>query len=154
MMFEELEAVLAAVPPAAQRADYTEAIVESNCLRKPTTSTRRLTSQRLSELYALDPEVPVFRILRRLWDLDAASHPQLALLCSIARDPLLAATASAVLPLGEGAELPRSAMRDALREVVGERLNDSTLDKVVRNAASSWSQAGTSRVGPSRSGAR
>ena len=142
MMFEELEAVLAAVPPAGKRADYTEAIIESNCLRKPTIATRRLTSQRLSELYSLDPEVPIFRILRRLWDLDPASHPQLALLCSIARDPLLAATASAVLPLGEGAELPRSAMRDALREVVGERLNDSTLDKVLRNTASSWSQAG------------
>src|SRR4051794_38421157 len=89
MMLEELESVLAAVPPAGKRADYTEAIVESNCLRKPTTSTRRLTSQRLSELYALDPEVPIFRVLRRLWDLDPAGHPQLALLCSTARDPLL-----------------------------------------------------------------
>ena len=142
MMLEELAAVLAAVPPAGKRADYTEAIVGSNCLAKPTTSTRRLTSQRLSELYALDPEVPIFRVLRRLWDIDPASHSQLALLCAIARDPLLAATASAVLSLGDGAELSRSSMRSALREFVGERLNDSTLDKVLRNAASSWSQAG------------
>ena len=33
-------------------------------------------------------------------------------------------------------------MRQALRDAVGSRLNDATLDKVARNAASSWSQAG------------
>ena len=33
-------------------------------------------------------------------------------------------------------------MTDALIEVAGDRLNSETLDKVVRNAASSWTQAG------------
>jgi len=33
-------------------------------------------------------------------------------------------------------------VRDALRDAVGDRLNDRILDKVVRNAASTWSQAG------------
>jgi hypothetical protein len=36
----------------------------------------------------------------------------------------------------------RQAMRDALRSAVGDRLNDATLDKVIRNAASSWTQSG------------
>src|ERR1019366_10749909 len=60
MMLEELEAVLAAVPRVGKRADYTEAIVESNCLRKPTTSTRRLTSQRLAAVLLLDTKGPNF----------------------------------------------------------------------------------------------
>src|SRR5260370_4658924 len=36
----------------------------------------------------------------------------------------------------------RQAVRDALRSAVGDRLNDATLDKVIRNAASSWTQSG------------
>jgi hypothetical protein len=33
-------------------------------------------------------------------------------------------------------------MKSALRVVVGNRLNDSTLQKVCRNAASTWAQSG------------
>jgi hypothetical protein len=33
-------------------------------------------------------------------------------------------------------------MKSALRSVVGNRLNDSTLEKVCRNAASTWAQSG------------
>ena len=33
-------------------------------------------------------------------------------------------------------------MKSAIRAFVGTRLNDSTLEKVCRNAASSWSQSG------------
>jgi hypothetical protein len=44
--------------------------------------------------------------------------------------------------LPEGAEFRRGAMRKALLRIVGERLNESTLEAVVRNAASSWAQSG------------
>lgn len=142
MMLAELETVLSTLPSDSSRDDYAVAIIEANCLRKPTNATRRLTNQRLSELYTLDPHVPVFRILRRLWDLNASSRPLLALLCSLARDPLLAATAAGVIRLPEGAEFQRSLAIATMRTFVGERLNDSTLGKVVRNTASSWSQSG------------
>jgi hypothetical protein len=55
---------------------------------------------------------------------------------------LLRCTATPVIELPVGAELIRSSFLDAIRETVGSRLNESTLDKVARNAASSWSQAG------------
>jgi hypothetical protein len=142
MMLAELTTLLAAVPAAAGRQEYVEAVVEANALGKATTATRRLTLQRLSELYTLDPEVPVFRVLRRLWDLAAESRPLLALLVAIARDPLLMATAPPILSLPPGTEMVRQSVREALRLAVGERLNDSTLDKVIRNAASSWTQSG------------
>lgn len=141
-MLAELMAVLSAVPPQGSRRDYADAVVEGNCLRKSTTSTRRLSLQRLCELYSLDSETPIFRVLRRLWDADPSSRPLLALLAALARDPLLLATAQAILPLGEGMEMPRKSMAENLRTMVGERLNDATLDKVIRNAASSWSQSG------------
>ena len=142
IMLRELTAALAAVPADAARADYANAIIEDNCLGKSTASTRRLTNQRLGELYALDPNIPLFRVMRRLWDLDEAGRPLLALLASMARDPLLLATAPAVIPLADGAEFLREPMKEALRSAVGDRLNDSILNKVVRNAASSWTQSG------------
>lgn len=142
MMLAELTSVLNAVSAQGSRKDYADAVVDANCLRKPTNSTRRLSLQRLSELYALDPEVPIFRILRLLWDADPISRPQLAILAALARDPLLMATAQTIVPLAEGLEMPRKSMADGLRERVGDRLSDATLDKVIRNTASSWSQSG------------
>lgn len=66
----------------------------------------------------------------------------LALLTALARDPLLRITAAPILAMRPGEELARQQMTDALHERVGDRLNDSILDKVVRNAASSWTQSG------------
>jgi hypothetical protein len=141
-MLDELAVLLAATEPGATRKDYAAAIIEMNCLAKPTAASRRLTNQRIGELYALDPAIPLFRVFRRLWDLDPAGRALLAMQCGIARDPLLAATAHSVLSLPAGAELQREATAAALRAVVGDRMNVSILAKVVRNAASSWTQAG------------
>lgn len=141
-MFPELSAALTATPENASRVDYAVAIIDANCLGKSTTATRRLTNQRLGELYALDPRVPMFRILRRLWERDEAGRRLLALQCAIARDPLLAATMAPITELPPGGEFQRDALRVALRKAVGDRLNEATLEKVIRNAASSWSQSG------------
>jgi hypothetical protein len=142
MMFEEFSHVLQATAPAARRADYAAAIIDGNCLSKQTVSTRRLSNQRLGELYGLDPTIPLFRVLRRLWDIEADGRPLLALLAAIARDPLLAATCPAIVAMPANAELRRDTMKSALLAVVGDRLNDSTLEKVCRNAASTWAQSG------------
>jgi hypothetical protein len=142
MMLAELRQVLQATPADARRADYAGEIIEGNCLFKPTTATRRLTNQRLGELYGLDPAIPLFRVLRRLWDVDSEGRPLLALLAALARDPLLAATCPAIVFLQSNAEFQRDTMKSALTAVIGARLNDSTLEKVCRNAASTWTQSG------------
>lgn len=141
-MLAELRAVLAACPPSATRDEYLAAIHDDNCLGKRTAATRKISSQRLSELYALDPEVPLFRVMRRCWYSDRYGQPILAMLLALARDPLLRASASPVLRMRPGEELSRQQMTDAIRRAVGSRLSDSTLDKVVRNASSSWAQSG------------
>jgi hypothetical protein len=142
IMLGELTDLLAVVPQGADREAYAKAIVDENALGKQTIATRRLTCQRLRELYGLDPRLPLFRVLRRLWAADEAGRPLLAILCSLARDPLLRATTATVLGLPVGAELVRALFLDSIREAVGGRLNDAVLDKVARNAASSWSQSG------------
>ena len=141
-MLAELGDLFSAVPQEAVRADYTAAIVDENVLGKATIATRRWTNQRLGELYALDPRVAILRVLRRLWLVDIPGRPLLAMLCALARDPLLRSTAPAVLALPAGAELVRSRFLDELRQVVNTRLNEAVLDKVARNAASSWAQSG------------
>jgi len=142
MMLAELTRVLEASPRDAKRDDYATAIIGENCLGKPTASTRRLTNQRLGELYGLDPAIPIFRVFRTLWERNGPDRPLLALLCAIARDPLLATTAETVIQLAHGSDFQREPMRQDLRAAVGNRLSDRTLDKVIRNAASSWTQSG------------
>jgi len=142
IMLTELTDLLASVPDDADREDYATAIVDENILGKQTIATRRLTNQRLGEMYGLEPRLSIFRVLRRLWTIDTAGRPLLAMLCALARDPLLRSTSPPVLALPLGAELVRATFLDTLRQVVGTRLNEAVLDKVARNAASSWSQSG------------
>ena len=141
-MLAELAALFDACGGVARRDDLLRAIVEENCLSKATAATRQLSAQRLTELYGLNPDIPLFRVLTFLWQYGGGARPQLAILAALARDPLLAATASSVLPLAAGAEFQRIPMRTAVLRSVGDRLNDAILDKVCRNAASSWTQAG------------
>jgi hypothetical protein len=142
MMLGELSELLSSVPVNAVRDEYRAAIVEQNLLGKDTVATRRSTNQRLGELYSLDRAVPIFRMLRCLWALDEPGRPLLALLCALARDPLLRASVGVVVPLPIGGELIRGTLTSALRDATGTRLNESILDKVARNAASSWAQSG------------
>lgn len=142
IMFEELSTLFKCAGPEASRAEYATFIIEQNCLAKSTAATRRLTNQRLGELYALNLSVPIFRILRRLWDIDEQSRRLLALTCALARDPLLMASAPVILSLSEDREFFRDPLKEAIRNHVGDRLKDAIIDKVVRNIASSWSQSG------------
>lgn len=142
IMLDELSTLLRVRGATSKRGDYVKALVDDNCLGKKTLSTRRLTLQRLSELYALDAAVPLFRLLRQFWYLEERAHSQLALLAAIARDPLLRATSAVVLAMSPGEEIARQRFTDAIEEAADGRLNDSILDKVVRNTGSSWTQSG------------
>jgi hypothetical protein len=142
MMLEELILVFEACPFDAKRDVYAEAVLDHNCLGKRTVATRKLSLQRLSELYGLDPDILLFRVLRRQWQLDDKGRPLLAMLTALARDPLLRLTVPPILCMRPGVELARQRLTDVIRAGVDGRLNLSTLDKVVRNTASSWTQSG------------
>ena len=142
IMLDELQTLLAHCQPDASPDDYATAVIENNCLGKRTLATRKLSLQRLSELYALDANVLLFRNMRHFWYADRFGQTILPLLLALARDPLLRVTAPPVLRIRPGEELARQPLIDALNRAVGSRLSESTLDKVVRNAASSWTQSG------------
>ncbi len=142
LMFSELFDLLNCTNRDSSREDYSTAILEGNVLHKPTSAGRVQARQRLIELYALDPEIPLFRVFRGFWDSAGDARPQLALLLALARDPLLRATAPPILELAIGSELGRQTVTDAVVAATGRRLNPSVVDKVVRNASSSWTQSG------------
>ncbi len=141
-MLADLGELFAAVPPEADTEAYAEAVVDENALGKQTAATRRHSLQRLRELYALDPRLPIFRVLRRLWQVDVSGRPLVALLAATARDPLLRLAAPVVVDLPAGDELVRSDLLARLRPVLADRLNPASLDKLARHLGSSWTQAG------------
>ena len=141
MMLFELRELLSA-DACLDRDQYKRRILDDNVLGKGTATSRRSAWQRLSELYGIDPQIPIFRVLHRLWALDPVGRPLLALLCALARDPLLRATAPVVLPLAPGSEVLRSTLHAAIAPGPIARFNLATLDKIARNTASTWLQSG------------
>lgn len=137
MMLTELTALLGERPEPASKDDYRRAIVEENALGKRTASTRRITSKRLAELYALDPKVTVFRQLLVFWKADPAGRPLLALLCAAARDPLLRQTAEAVLTAKPGERVVAAALAEAVAAAFPNRFKPATCGQVARNASQS-----------------
>lgn len=142
MMLPELRLLFTTVPATARAADYRTAIVDDNILLKRSVATRRATAKHLIELYALDPDVPVFRLLRYLWGHNEASNPLLACLCANARDALLRRSAQAVVLAPPGTVVTPERISHAISEAVPERFSSSTLGTIARNAASSWTQSG------------
>jgi len=148
MTLEDLDRLLIAVPPDAGFDKYASAVVDDNVLLKATLANRKGTLRRLRELYTLDKSVPLFRVFRKLWDLDPQSRPQLALLVAYARDPLLRCTAAVVLETPIESELIRQSVCRAIARLSDGGMSESTVDKVARNTSSSWCQSGhlTGRV--------
>lgn len=142
-MLDDLSVLLGALPPDAPKGAYREAVVEENVLGKRTASTRAYGFRRLAELYALDPDVTVFRLLRRYWGADeGAGRPLIGLLCALARDPLLRTTAEPVLALPVGAPFDKGALEEAVAAASPGRFSPTSLAKIARMTASSWTQGG------------
>jgi len=141
LMSAELAELLQSVPIQATTQEYEHAIVSENVLGKSTISNRKKTHKRMGELFGLDPNIPIFVVLRRLWEIDTAGRPRIAMLCGLARDPILRATAAHVLAMPIGSELVRTEYSASIREFVETRLNDGVLDQVARNSGASWTQS-------------
>jgi len=142
IMSVEVQHLFAVTPTEASKAEYWRSIIEGNSLGKRTGSTRRLSAQRLAELYGLDPTVPMFRVLRHFWGVAPEGNSLLAFLCAYARDPLLRLTTPAVLDLPVGTPVKTADLEAPLAQALTGRLNPSIINNVARNAGSCWTQSG------------
>ncbi len=143
MMLAELRSLLSYVDEArTAKTGYLEAIQTANCLGKRSGKTRTLTYRHLADLYALDPDILVFRALRFFWPRDVDGQPLLAALCAYSRDSILRATAPFVLGFQEGATVTRESMEEFIDAQEPGRFSKATLKSTAQNINSSWTQSG------------
>jgi hypothetical protein len=142
IMLEEITRVLASTGMADQVDDYRRAVLEKNVLGKSTESTRQKTFRHLRELYALSDKMPIFSVYRQLMRIDQQSGPLLSFLTAWARDPLLRASTPAVLSATTGDRVTGGDFQQALAEAYPHQYSAKNIDKIARNAASSWTQSG------------
>jgi hypothetical protein len=142
MLLMELSSVLAQCDPNSSLDQYREAVIDSNVAGKRSLSSRQRTFRYLRELYALDLNVPEFRAFVRLWRRERSGRPVMALLFAAWRDPLLLATAGAVLAWPEGRPVHWGDLDDAVEVRYPGSYSPNIRAKIGRNTLSSWTQAG------------
>ena len=142
MMLDDLRVLFAHVPANAAHADYAQAIFTDNILGKPTQKARELTLRHLTTLYGLDARLPLFRALRRLWPVDVAAQPMLALTAALARDPLLRGTQAFILNQQPGAPVSREDLERCLAANHQDRFSPASLKSFAQNVNGSWTAAG------------
>ena len=142
MMLQELTLVLNQVAANAPATAYQQAIIDDNALGKPTQTTRERSAKRLTELYALDPDCSLFRLLRHFWPADPCSQPMLAFLLAAARDTLLREMTPLVVGIKLNEIVTAGAIGEHLAQQYPSRFRPTTLRSTAQNLASSWTQAG------------
>lgn len=139
MMLRELTQIFAA--RANDLASVRHLIVEENVLAKSTAAARASALRHLRNLYGLGAPAPVTAALASLWNIDGESRPLLALLCAIARDPLLRDGADVVLSAPVGAQVNAHEIAERLATLHPGRFSSGMVGGISRNCASSWTQS-------------
>lgn len=135
------------------REEYLKAILEDNCLGKRSGRTRSLSVRHLVSLYALDPDITLFKALLYFWNRDKKSRPLLALLSTIARDSIFRSSISFVFSFSEGQIISREALEKYIDNLEPDRFSKVTLTSTAKNINSTWTKSGhlTGRVKKVRS---
>ncbi len=142
MMLDDLRVLFSHVPADGARADYARAVLTENVLGKPTKKARELALRHLTTLYGLDTHLPLFRALRRLWPVDVAAQPVLALTAALARDPLLRGTQAFILSKQPGVLVTREDLEQCLAADHQDRFSPASLKSFAQNVNGSWTAAG------------
>ncbi len=142
MMLDDLKVLFSHVPANGTRADYNHAVCTENILGKPTKKSRELALRHLTTLYGLDAQLPLFRALRRLWPVDVAAQPVLALTAALARDPLLRGTQTFILAKQPGVLVTREDLEQCLAAAHQDRFSPASLKSFAQNVNGSWTSAG------------
>lgn len=143
MMFEELSSLLNHTSgEAGSTEDFRKAIVEDNCLGKPSGKSRELTFSHLRALYSLDPHTPIFRALLYFWQREEEGRPLLALLCAVARDPLLRKSFEWISAVPIGQQVTRESIEEKLVETYPDRFSPASRKSIAQNLNGTWTKSG------------
>jgi hypothetical protein len=141
MMLAELGKALAVSGGHDPEAIESHVLVE-NVLGKPTGSARKLVFSRLNSLYGLRKPLPIQAVMLKLWGRSNEGRPLLALLCNLAREPLLRETAPPVLGAPLGTPVQWTDLAPVLTQRYPGRYSPKVIRSLAQNCASTWTQAG------------
>jgi hypothetical protein len=142
IMVPELRMAIDAVGPDADFAEVRSAVIEDNVCGKATVSGRREVFRRMAELYSFRRTNAAYGAFRALWQPDAPDAPLLAVLLACARDPLLRATAPALLDVAVGATVTSPQMAEVIEADYPARYSPVVCAGIGRHVAASWTQSG------------
>jgi hypothetical protein len=143
IMFDELSYLLSYVSNnEASKNDYINAITKDNCLSKRSVQNRKFTSKYLTELYGLDPELPIFRALLYFWGREERSRSLLALLCAYTRDPLLRLSMPFIIDHQEEQTVERVLLEEYIDKHFPGRFSQNTLISMAQNLNATWTKSG------------
>jgi hypothetical protein len=141
MMLAELTVVLDSLPNNDAGAVERSVVVE-NLLGKPTGTARRLALTHLNTLYGILTPRPIQLAALRLWARTVLGRPLLALLCTLAREPLLRQSARPVLDARPGASVRWPDIAAAIANHYPDRYSPKMMKSLAQNCVSSWTQSG------------
>lgn len=143
IMVASLRLLLSQVPTAAAPEDYRAAVMDQNVLGKQTARGREWAFRQLRRFYGFDPRrVLLFRALRDLWPDDSFGQPLLAMLCALARDPVLRASSAVIFDKEYGTEVGADDFKSAIEDAFPGAYRESTRRTAAQNVSSSWQQSG------------
>jgi len=142
MMLPEITALVQAMPQEATPADYKAAILKDNILGKPTFSSRDKSLRHLVQLYGLDPQMALFRQLRKLATEDPASLPLMAMTCTFCRDAQLRQGFALIEKLKVGEVLSRERMEQHLEAGFPGRFSPAMKKSLAQNINTTWTVSG------------
>ncbi|MFA0082795.1 hypothetical protein AB4383_12235 [Vibrio breoganii] len=142
IMLGELKTLLFSRPESASNEDYRSDVEDFNLLQKPTENSRKYTFKPLTTLYGLSPDIHLFEVFRSWWEMDESAQDLLAFQLAVARDPYLYNSASMIVPLAPGAAFIKTDLEEHMAAAYPDKFSKNTLESLVRNLSSSWSQAG------------
>ena len=142
LMLSDLDVLLEHSPEGANTKWFSNAILKDNLLAKSSVNNRDPVSRGMRQLYALDPNICLYRVFRTLYLADTASRPMLAVLMAMARDALFRKSAEVILAATPALVINTDSFLVALDSVSAGRMGAATLRLACGNVFNSWRQAG------------
>ena len=121
---------------------YREAVIDENCLNKDTMKNRVLTAKHLSLMYGMEEDSPIPKGLRYFMTYADGNYTLLALLCALARDPLLRYSASFIFSYKYGEHVARVELEQYIDKMERGRYSPAMLKSLSQNLNGSWTFSG------------
>ncbi len=143
IMFKELAMLFNATTKISPNEEIRNKVYYENILHKKSISGRGESFGYLKKTYGLDPNIPLYNMLRWAWNAsEEQERPLLALLCALSRDASLRVTAAYIFSLLPGKIADKEKISALIEQAFPNSYSPSVIASMTRNLLSSWTQSG------------